>query len=293
MERSNLWICESETARRRSSIRPVPAASAAPSSASDPSLRCRRPKRPPPARDRAPAACRTSPRTRRGRPVPAWGRNSKIPPPSLLTTTIRTGARPGAGCEPAESWWRARSPRTTQVGPRSPPRRRSRTRRARRSRSRRGWRGTARRLRRRGGSLLVADRHARGRVDQVAVARRAAASAACNPGSVSSSSPVDLGGDRSRARRSASSHAPGPASSASAGSSSSASAAASGSGRPARSPRRSGSARSTRQPGRPPAGGTSPSAASHWRSGLQVGMSPKRTTSSGASAGGRARATAS
>ena len=78
----------------RTSISAVPAASAAPRSARSLDARC--------TRARAAAATRSgSIATRRaeqglelgrGRSGPACGRNSKIPPPSLLTTTIRTGA---------------------------------------------------------------------------------------------------------------------------------------------------------------------------------------------------------
>ena len=102
---------------------------------------------------------------------PACGRNSKIPPPSLLTTTIRTGA----SAWPSEasafmSWKRPRSPVTIQVG--RPV--------ARRGADPRGDQavdpvraavgeeqhvGVAARQER----LLVADRHARRGVDEVAV----------------------------------------------------------------------------------------------------------------------------
>ena len=48
---------------------------------------------------------------------PACGRNSKIPPPSLLTTTIRTGASAWRSAASAfMSWNRPRSPVTIQVG---------------------------------------------------------------------------------------------------------------------------------------------------------------------------------
>ena len=101
----------------------------------------------------------------------ACGRNSKIPPPSLLSTTIRTGALAWrSAASPFMSWWRPRSPVTIQVGrpvaaaaptpdeirpsiPFAPRLQRNLT-------SRGG---------RRQECLLVADRHRGGRVDEVPV----------------------------------------------------------------------------------------------------------------------------
>ena len=169
------------------------------------------------------------------------------------------------------SWTRPRSPVTIQVGRPVAAAAPRRTRPARRSRWRRGWRGSARRRRgRRQERLLVADRHARGREDEVAVGVRRAR-AACTPGSLSSLERRELGLDRPtpRAAARASSQARPPARGAAVAVEPLGEPAASGRGRRGRSPP-AGSGRLV-----PAARGVEDDLAqprrcepSHWRSGL-------------------------
>ena len=239
-----------------------------------------------PARGRARAASRAAPRTRRARSASAWGRNSKIPPPSLLTTTIRTGtsALRAAPRAPFMSWKRPRSPVTIQVGP------------AARGRGADPGRdqavdpvgaavgeeadlGGAGRQER----LLVADRHARGGVDEVAVGVERRRGRACRPGSVGPRAPsssaaiaASAAARRRRARRRVQPSVPALAVG-QLGGEARRRAAAGRRGRSRRRPRRlvPAVAGSTR------AGAAARGRASHWRSGLLVGISPKRRTSSG------------
>ena len=277
------WRCTSTLARR--SVRPR-------------SGRCRRRARPgarrgtrggggggrrgpPPWRRRRRAGCPAAPRTRR-RPAPsAWGRKWKMPPPPLSMTTMRTGVETSRrAARPPMSWSRPRSPVTIVVGrplawaapipeeirPSIP---------------------LAPRLQRKSASvslgaeegLLVADRHARGGVDEVAVAVGAA------EGEVQGGL-----GDRARRRQLRLERRRGPPRSAASQRSGAASLprppAAPPSRRPARSGRRAGSPpRGCVGSFQPPQGSTTiwsaPLAASQARSGLLVGISPKRRTSSG------------
>ena len=130
--------------------------------------------------------------------------------------------------------------------------------------------------------LLVADRHARGGVDEVAVGvSRAERSVEPRLGRLRESG--ELGLDRLVGRLRAASQAPAHAGSSAPSAALGQALRRGGPGRRGRSRRRSWSARSSPSPGRRRAGAASGSAASHWRSGLQVGMSPKRSTSSGVS----------
>ena len=137
--------------------------------------------------------------------------------------------------------------------------------------------------------LLVADRHARGRVDEVAV-RVEPPRAACRPGSVELVELVELGLDRLRAPRARpSSQAP----------ASPLAVLAPRRAPPSRRRARSGRRAGSPPPGRvgsfqPPRGSTTiwsapRSAASQARSGLLVGISPKRRTRSGDERGRSAR----
>ena len=245
---------------------------------------------PPRARSRARAASRRAPRT--PSPCVATGRKSKIPPPSLSTSTIVSGSPSRrAGEQAAEVVERARRRRSA-----APParrrrrRRRTRPRPCRRSRSRRGWRARAaassrapgRTSRRRGPASR------RRRTASPSAGSRAPSSAATR-GSLSSSAPsVARSRRRRRGRRRASRRAR----------------RGRGSARDGARPARSSSVRAGRRRAAwptTPAGschalsGSSATCrrrrgrASHARSGLDVGRSPTRSTSSGARAAPKRR----
>ena len=216
----------------------------------------------PRVRRRARRGAEQRPRTRPRSSCSACGRNSKIPPPPLLTTTIRTGASACAqrgeaadvvqqaevaGDDHGRPPARAAAPIPEETSPSIPLAPRL----ARKSDLGVGARQEG---------LLVADRHARGGVDELAVRVGAAERRAAGPGSVGRSS-ASSSAAIARARRPCRVE-PGVGPAGLGRRSASASGERAAPGRPprrGRSRRRSGSARSSRGAGSTTSCGTSSS----------------------------------
>ena len=124
----------------------------------------------------------------------ACGRNEKIPPPSLSTTTIRTSSpRPASAVSAPASWTKAMSPTRTTTGRTGRWRARRRSTSRRRSRWHRGWRERGHGCRRTTrGRAPASTRPPPGR----ASSGSHSATARATPGSLSALLGVRSGGDR-------------------------------------------------------------------------------------------------